>query len=58
LHDVAKFNEEDLIALPLARDGCMLVSHVISANQGDVLIQRIDIACLFDLLDNGRDMSL
>jgi len=58
LHDVAKFNEEDLIALPLARqDGGMLVSHVINANQGDVLIQRIDTPHLFDLLDNNRRTS-
>jgi hypothetical protein len=57
LHDVAKFKEEDLIALPLASGGSMLVSHVINANQGDVLIQRIDIARLFDLLGNGREME-
>lgn len=55
LYDVARFAEEDLTMLPLARQerGAALISHVIKAHQGEVLIQRIDNAQLFNLLDGG-----
>ncbi|HEU4846272.1 MAG TPA: chemotaxis protein CheW, partial [Burkholderiaceae bacterium] len=55
LHGVAKFVDEDLIALPLTRqDGRTLVSQVIKAYQGEVLIQLIDTASLFGMLGHGE----
>jgi chemotaxis signal transduction protein len=53
LHGVAKFDEDDLTALPLAsQDGRTLVTQVIKAYRGEVLIQLIDIAALFGLLEH------
>lgn len=56
LHGVAKFQSDDLIPLSLAgQDGRRLVEQVIKANQGELLIQVIDMAQLFDLLDSWED---
>lgn len=58
LHGVAKFHPEDFTALPLAgKDGGALVSQVIKADQGERLIQLIDIVQLFSLLKNADARS-
>ncbi|MBA5639789.1 chemotaxis protein CheW [Duganella sp. LX20W] len=55
LHGVAKFGDDDLIALPLvSQDGRSLVTRIIKAYGGEVLIQLIDIASLFGLLEYGE----
>lgn len=54
LHDVAKFGDEDLITLPLARqEQGAIVTQVIKAHHGEVLIQVLDTEQLFGLLKNG-----
>ncbi|MFD2272117.1 chemotaxis protein CheW [Undibacterium arcticum] len=51
LHGVPQFNEAQIIPTPFAghADG-MLVTHVIKANGGRLLIQAVDVAYLFDML--------
>jgi chemotaxis signal transduction protein len=51
LHGVPKFNADQIVPTPLARlaEG-MLVPRVIKANDGLLLIQAIDTACLFNLM--------
>ena len=53
LHGVAKFDEGQLVPTPFSsgREG-MLITQVIRANDGDVLIQLVDTAFLFDMLKN------
>ena len=54
LHGVPEFNVSQIVPTPLARlsEG-MLIPQVIKANAGRLLIQAIDIACLFKLLNVG-----
>ena len=54
LHGVAKFDQADLIPLPMAgQGGRTLVTNVIKANEGEVLIQVVDTAALFELLEQA-----
>lgn len=51
LHAVAKFDEEKIMAMPLADIGSsMLVKQIIKANEGELLIQVIDVDYLFRIL--------
>ena len=51
LHGVAKFDPAQVIASPLAvGDGGMLVKQVIKANDGELLIQVVDLDYLFRIL--------
>jgi len=58
LHDVPEFSASQIVPTPLASmsDGT-LVPKVIKANDGRLLIQIIDIKCLFKLLMVGEVMS-
>ncbi|WP_370551238.1 chemotaxis protein CheW [Glaciimonas sp. PAMC28666] len=51
LHGVPQFNDAQIVPNPFAghADG-MLVTHVIKANEGRLLIQAVDIAYLFGVL--------
>ncbi len=51
LHDVPEFARSMIVATPLGQmSEKTLVPQVIKANNGELLIQVIDIACLIDLL--------
>jgi chemotaxis signal transduction protein len=59
LHSVSQFNPDEIIASPLALLGeTMLVTEVIKANQGQLLIQSLDVQRLFDWLVEGIDPAL
>ncbi len=60
LHGVAKFDAAQMIATPLAgQGGGGLVRQLIKANDGAVLIQVVDTAHLFALLEQpGADVQL
>ena len=56
LHGVAKFAPAHIVKTPLAGDGNgMLVNQMIKANQGEVLIQVIDLDYLFGILMDPAD---
>ncbi|MFA9217815.1 MAG: chemotaxis protein CheW [Sphingomonadaceae bacterium] len=55
LHGVGKFAARDLIPVPMmGQERRALISHVIKANQGELLIQVINSASLFELLEAGE----
>lgn len=55
LHAVPQFNPAQIMHTPFAMQGeSMLVSQVIKANQGQLLIQSIDVGRLFALLIDGQ----
>ncbi|RJX30366.1 MAG: chemotaxis protein CheW [Oxalobacter sp.] len=58
LHGVPEFSAAQIVPTPLAQltDG-MLVPSVIKANNGRLLIQAIDIICLFNLMMVGQVIS-
>ena len=58
LHGVPEFSESEIVPTPLARmsEG-MLVPQVIKANNGRLLIQAIDIDCLFNRLMVGEILA-
>ena len=58
LHGVPEFSADQIVPTPLAHltDG-MLVPRVIKANKGQLLIQAIDIACLFNLMLVGQVLA-
>jgi len=54
LHGVPEFDESQIVPTPLASmSNGMLVPQVIKANNGRLLIQAIDIGCLFRLMMVG-----
>ena len=58
LHGVAKFAPAHIVKTPLAGDGNgMLVKQMIKANQGEVLIQVIDLDYLFGILMDPADKT-
>ena len=58
LHGVPEFGITQIVPTPLARmaEGT-LVPQVIKANGGNLLIQVVDIGCLFDLLMVGKVLA-
>jgi chemotaxis signal transduction protein len=54
LHSVAQFSHIEINATPLSKvsDGA-LIKQIIKANQGELLIQGLDIRCLFKLLNTA-----
>jgi len=55
LHAVPQFNPAQIMHTPFAMQGeSMLISQVIKANQGQLLIQSIDVGRLFALLIDGQ----
>lgn len=55
LHSVAEFGDEQIIATPFANDADeMLVSQVIKGNQGNLLIQVLNIDYLYRTLQAGE----
>lgn len=60
LHGVPQFNEAQIIPTPFAghADG-MLITQVIKANGGRLLIQAVDVAYLFDkLMDSEKPIKI
>jgi len=58
LHAVPQFNPAQIMHTPFAMQGeSMLISQVIKANQGQLLIQSIDVGRLFALLIDGPDSA-
>ncbi len=55
LHAVPQFNASQIMHTPFAMQGeSMLVTQVIKANNGQLLIQAIDVGRLFSLLIDGQ----
>ena len=58
LHGVPEFADSQIVPTPLAGlSGGMLVPQVIKANDGRLLIQTIDIPCLFKLMMVGEVLA-
>lgn len=53
LHSVQRFDEADMTGSPLGSGDASLAPRLIKANQGDLLIQEIDIERLFARLRTG-----
>lgn len=54
LHAVTQFAENAIMPVPFSRSKeDMLVSHIIQANEGDILIQCLDLSRLFELITTG-----
>lgn len=57
LHAVPQFQPGQIMASPFAADGAALVTRMVKANQGRLLIQAIDVERLFTALHHGLEVT-